>query len=177
MKRRKTEISEILNRRKKTGFEETNLRVEINRPDANSNKFLLIDGYNLIYASEELSELADGDFGAARDRLIDILCNYRGFSDEKIILVFDAYKVKGGLGSKEKIRNIDVVYTREAETADMYIEKVTKTIAKKSYVRVVTSDGLEQLIILGHGAYRVSSREFLEEVETMGSFGGNDAEY
>lgn len=162
---------------KKTGFEETNLRVKINRPDANSDKFLLIDGYNLIYASEELSELADSDFGAARDRLIDILCNYRGFSDEKIILVFDAYKVKGGLGSKEKIRNIDVVYTKEAETADMYIEKVTKTIANKSYVRVVTSDGLEQLIILGHGAYRVSSREFLEEVEAMGSFGGNDAEY
>ena len=105
------------------------------------------------------------DFGAARDQLVDILCNYQGFTQQEVIVVFDAYKVKGGVGSHQKIRNIYVVYTREAETADMYIEKVTHEIAKKHRVRVVTSDGLEQLIILGHGAVRTSSREFVEEIE------------
>lgn len=161
----------------KTGFEETNLRVKIHRPDGDAEHFLLVDGYNLIHASEELSDLAEADFGAARERLIDILCNYKGFSEEKVIVVFDAYKVKGGLGSEHRVRNIDVVYTKEAETADMYIERVTKSIAHKNQVRVVTSDGLEQLIILGHGAYRVSCREFLEEIEAMKNFGGKNAKY
>ena len=98
---------------------------------------------------------------------MDILCNYRGFTEYEVIVVFDAYKVKGGVGSQERIRNVDVVYTREAETADMYIEKVTHEIARKHDVRVVTSDGLEQLIILGHGALRISSREFIEEVHRI----------
>ena len=129
--------------------------------------FVLIDGYNLIHAWEELDDLSQRDFGAARDKLVDILCNYRGFTEYEVIVVFDAYKVKGGVGSQERIRNVDVVYTREAETADMYIEKVTHEIARKHDVRVVTSDGLEQLIILGHGALRISSREFIEEVHRI----------
>ena len=125
---------------------------------------MLIDGYNLIHAWKELDQLAQKDFSAARERLIDILCNYQGFTQYEVILVFDAYKVKGGIGSQEKVRNINVVYTKEAETADMYIEKVTHEIARKYDTRVVTSDGMEQLIILGHGALRISSREFVEDV-------------
>ncbi len=128
------------------------------------DSYVIIDGYNLIYAWDELKELSNIDFGSARERLIDILCNYKGYTDSKVIVVFDAYKVKGGLGSTERIRNIDVVYTKEAETADMYIEKVTHEMSKGNLVRVVTSDALEQLIILGHGAIRTSSREFIEEI-------------
>lgn len=129
--------------------------------------YILIDGYNLIYAWEELKELSAIDFGSARDRLIDILCNYQGYSKNKIILVFDAYKVQGGRGSTEKVRNIYVVYTREAETADMYIEKVTHSMAKENNIRVVTSDALEQLITLGHGALRTSSSEFIKEIHDV----------
>lgn len=129
--------------------------------------YIIVDGYNVIHAWEQLSKLADTDFAAARDRLIDILCNYQGFTQEFVIVVFDAYKVKGNPGSKEKFRNINVIYTKEAETADMYIERVTHDIAKKHKVRVVTSDALEQVIILGHGALRVSSREFGDEVKEV----------
>ena len=137
------------------------------KADPNRKDFILVDGYNLIYAWEELNDLAKTDFGAARDRLIDILCNYRGFTRAELIVVFDAYKVKGGVGSEEKIRNINVVYTKEAETADMYIERVTHEIARKHNVRVITSDGAEQLIILGHGALRTSSREFIGEIRQV----------
>ena len=101
----------------------------------------------------------------ARDRLIDILCNYQGFKQCNLILVFDAYKVKGNVGSAEKIHNINVVYTKEAETADMYIEKTTHQLGRNCRVRVATSDALEQLIILGHGALRVSARAFRQEVD------------
>ncbi|MBQ1489813.1 MAG: TetM/TetW/TetO/TetS family tetracycline resistance ribosomal protection protein [Eubacterium sp.] len=133
-------------------------------PQKTGPTYILIDGYNLIHAWPELAELSQIEFGAARDRLVDILCNYQGFTQYEVIVVFDAYKVKGGIGSQQKIRNIYVVYTKEAETADMYIEKVTHEIARRHKVRVVSSDGLEQLIILGHGAVRTSSREFVEEV-------------
>lgn len=95
---------------------------------------------------------------------MDILCDYQGFVKCRLILVFDAYKVKGNYGFATKYHNIDVVYTKEAETADMYIEKVTKKIGQEHRVRVATSDGLEQIIILGHGAMRISAREFYEEV-------------
>ena len=94
------------------------------------------------------------------------MCNYKGFSECELILVFDAYKVKNNPGEVEKIHNISVVYTKEAETADMYIEKVTKKLGKHHKVRVATSDNLEQLIILGHGALRISAEQFLKEVET-----------
>lgn len=97
--------------------------------------------------------------------LINILCNYQGYKKCEVILVFDAYKVKGSSREVEKVNNINIVYTKEAETADMYIEKVSHKLAKNNKVRVVTSDALEQLIILGNGALRVSSREFLCEIQ------------
>ena len=124
-----------------------------------------MDGYNIIFAWEELAKLAADDLEAARSRLIDILCNYQGFRRCRLILVFDAYKVKGNPGQVEHHHNIDVVYTKEAETADMYIEKVTHQIGGKYRVRVATSDGMEQLIILGHGAMRLPASLFLQEVQ------------
>lgn len=130
-------------------------------------EYLLVDGYNIIFAWEELAELARTDLDAARHRLIQILCNYQGYRRCELILVFDAYKVKGNPGSIEQQHGIHVVYTKEAETADMYIEKVTHTLAKEHRVRVATSDGLEQIIILGHGAVRVPARQFREEVEQV----------
>lgn len=126
--------------------------------------YLLVDGYNIIFAWEELKKVAEDNLDAAREILVNRLCNYRGFTECNLILVFDAYKVKGGIGSVEHINGIDVVYTKEAETADAYIEKVTHELTKKHRVRVATSDGLEQLIILGSGAQRIPASEFLKEV-------------
>jgi len=128
-------------------------------------EYLLVDGYNIIFAWEELTELARQDVAAARAVLEDILSNYQGFRKCVVILVFDAYKVKGNPGSVEKRNNIYVVYTKEAETADAYIEKATYDLGKNHRVRVATSDGLEQLIILGHGALRLSARTFKAEIE------------
>ncbi len=128
-------------------------------------EYLLVDGYNIIHAWEELKELSQVSLDAARKALMDILSNYQGFKKCEIILVFDAYKVKGNPGSVEKYHNIHVVYTKEAETADAYIERVTYEIGKRHRVRVATSDGAEQLIILGHGALRVSARTFHQEIE------------
>lgn len=128
-------------------------------------EYLLVDGYNLIFAWDELKKLAADNLEGARQALADLLCNYRGFHDCQVILVFDAYKVPHGTGEVSRYHNIHIVYTKEAETADMYIEKTTYQLAKQRRVRVVTSDGAEQLIILGHGALRVSARSFREEVE------------
>ncbi|MBR4869345.1 MAG: TetM/TetW/TetO/TetS family tetracycline resistance ribosomal protection protein [Oscillospiraceae bacterium] len=128
-------------------------------------EYLLVDGYNIIFAWEDLKKIALEDISTARSLLIEILSNYQGFRKCIVILVFDAYKVKGNPGSVEKINGIDVVYTKEAETADSYIEKATYELGRDHRVRVATSDGLEQLIILGHGATRVSARIFREEVE------------
>lgn len=130
-------------------------------------EYLLVDGYNLIFAWEELSALAKQSLDAARTRLADILCNYQGYKKCVVILVFDAYRVPGSPGAIEQYHNIHIVYTKEAETADMYIERVTHEIGKQRRVRVVTSDGAEQIIILGHGALRVSSRLFQQEVEEV----------
>ena len=127
-------------------------------------EYLLVDGYNILFAWDELKQLAQDNLDAARRRLIDILCNYQGYRRCEVILVFDAYRVKGNPGEIEHRHNITVVYTREAETADMYIEKVTHTLSPSHRVRVATSDGAEQLIILGHGALRVSAASFYEEV-------------
>ncbi len=127
-------------------------------------EYLLVDGYNIIFAWEELQELAKVNLDSARGRLMDILSNYQGYRKMKLILVFDAYKVKGNPGSVSMYHNIHVVYTKEAETADQYIEKVTHEIGRKHRVRVATSDGLEQLIIMGQGAARVSARELKEEI-------------
>ncbi|MBR5251390.1 MAG: TetM/TetW/TetO/TetS family tetracycline resistance ribosomal protection protein [Oscillospiraceae bacterium] len=129
--------------------------------------FLLVDGYNIIFAWDDLKAIAKDDINAARERLINILCNYQGFKKCEVILVFDAYKVKGNVGSIERYHNITIVYTKEAETADMYIEKVTHQIAKNHRVRVATSDGLEQIIILGHGAMRLSATNFRAEVDEI----------
>ena len=112
-----------------------------------------------------LNKLAMDSLDLARTELINILCNYQGFKRNEVIVVFDAYKVKGNKGEVEKIGGISVVYTKEAETADMYIEKATRKLGGKHKVRVATSDRLEQLIILGSGAIRISATEFLKEVE------------
>jgi predicted RNA-binding protein with PIN domain len=122
-----------------------------------------VDGYNVIFSWNRLHKMAEDDIAAAREMLVNILCNYQGFKKCEVILVFDAYKVKG-TREVEQVHGISIVYTKEAETADMYIEKVSHQLAKKHRVRVVTSDALEQLIILGGGALRVSSREFEAEV-------------
>ena len=119
----------------------------------------------MIFAWEHLKTLSEGSIDGAREALINILCNYQGWKKCELILVFDAYKVKGSQREVERVNGISIVYTKEAETADMYIEKVSHQLAKKHRVRVVTSDGMEQLIILGNGALRVSSRAFLEEVK------------
>lgn len=130
-------------------------------------EYLLVDGYNIIFAWDELKVLAAENLEGARTKLMEIMCNYQGFCGCHLILVFDAYKVKGNPGSVEQFHNISVVYTKEAETADMYIEKTTKEIARKKRVRVATSDGMEQIIILGHGATRISARAFQEEVKRV----------
>lgn len=128
-------------------------------------EYLLVDGYNIIFAWEELNELAKASIDAARNKLMDILSNYQGFTGCTLILVFDAYKVKGSQGEVQKYHNIYVVYTKEAETADQYIEKTTHEIGRKYKVTVATSDALEQVIVMGQGAYRISARDFYEEVE------------
>ena len=124
-----------------------------------------MDGYNIIFAWDDLKKLAQIDIPAARSALEDILHNYHGFHKCEIILVFDAYRVKGGRGSMEKHDGIYVVYTREAQTADNYIEQTTYQLARNCRVRVATSDNLEQMIILGHNAMYVSADAFRVEVE------------
>ena len=129
--------------------------------------YLLVDGYNIIHAWDELRKLAREDLDAARARLIDRLRNYQGWTKRKVIVVFDAYKVKGNPGSVERAGDVYTVYTREAETADMYIEKTTYALARERRehrVRVATSDGMEQIIILGHGAVRMPAAELEFEV-------------
>lgn len=128
-------------------------------------EYLLVDGYNIIFAWDELSSLAAQDVAAARGALIDILANYQGFRKCRVIVVFDAYKVKGNPGSVQTVHGVKVVYTKEAETADTYIERATYELRRERRVRVATSDGPEQVIILGHGALRVSARAFHAEVE------------
>ena len=130
-------------------------------------EYLLVDGYNIIFAWDELNALSKESLDAARHKLMDILCNYQGFQKCVLILVFDAYRVPGNPGSIEQYHNIHVVYTKEAETADMFIERVTHEIGRNRRVRVATSDGMEQIIILGHGALRVSARMFHEEVQNV----------
>ncbi|MCI9216488.1 MAG: GTP-binding protein [Dorea sp.] len=129
-------------------------------------EYLLVDGYNVIFAWEDLKDIAKVNIEAARNKLMDILCNYQGFKKCTVILVFDAYKVEGYALEIQKYHNIHVVYTKEAETADQYIEKVVHEIGRKYHVTVVTSDGVEQVVTLGQGGKLISAREFHEEVET-----------
>ena len=130
-----------------------------------TEEYFLVDGYNIIFAWPELRELSKVNIDSARDKLIDIMCNYQGYLGCTMILVFDAYKVKGNPGSVIKHHNIHVVYTKEAETADQYIEKTVHEIGKKYHVTVATSDALEQMIIWGSGAMRMSAQGLKEAVE------------
>ncbi len=130
-------------------------------------EYLLVDGYNIIFSWDELKEISNENLDLARSMLINALCNYQGFKQCNLILVFDAYKVKNGVEHIEKVNNITVVYTKEAETADTYIEKATHEISKNHRVRVATSDNLEQVIILGNGAYRISASEFYNEIKAV----------
>ena len=130
-------------------------------------EILLVDGYNIIFAWEELKKLSQENLEAARQQLMDILCNYSGMTGKNVILVFDAYRVQGNPGSVEKYANIFVVYTKEAQTADAYIEKTTYGAKGSARIRVATSDGPEQAIVLGNQALRVSAREFEREVESI----------
>lgn len=135
------------------------------RAKAGTEEYLLVDGYNIIFSWEELKELSERDICAARGKLADILSNYQGFRKCTLILVYDAYKVEGNPGEVLKYHNIYIVYTKEAETADQYIEKTVRRIAKNADVTVATSDGLEQVIIMGQGAHRMSAPGLKEEVE------------
>ncbi len=135
------------------------------KPREDIPEYLLVDGYNIIFAWDDLNDLAKTNIDGARHRLMDILSNYRGFKNITLILVFDAYKVKGGVERIEEYHNIHVVYTKEAETADSYIEKTAGVLAKKGHVTVATSDSAEQVIIFGTGALRMSARELRTEIE------------
>jgi small GTP-binding protein len=131
------------------------------------DEYLLVDGYNIIFAWEDLNELSKTNIDSARDKLMDIMCNYQGYTRKNVIVVFDAYKVHGGQGAAFDYHNIHVVYTKEAETADQYIEKFTNKLARQYNITVATSDRLEQMIIWGQGARRLSARGLLEEVQKI----------
>ena len=135
------------------------------KPEEN---YLLVDGYNIIFSWDELRDLSEVNITSARNALMDILCNYQGFKKDTLILVFDAYKVEGNPGQVFKYHNIYVVYTKEAETADQYIEKTVHRMNRKYQVTVATSDALEQVIILGQGAQRLSAQGLKDEVEQTG---------
>lgn len=141
-------------------------------PQEKPEEYLLVDGYNIIFAWPELRELAQINLDSARDKLMDILCNYQGYRGCRLILVYDAYKVKGNPGSVMKYHNIEVVYTKEAETADQYIERTTHQLGAKPQkyrVTVATSDALEQMIIWGNGASRMSALGLKAAVESAGA--------
>lgn len=127
----------------------------------------MVDGYNIIFAWDELKEIATENIDGARDKLLDIMCNYQGYKDNTVIVVFDAYNVKRHTETVYRYHNIYVVYTKEAETADMYIAKTTHKMASKYQVTVATSDALEQLIIMGHESLRMSAANFKEEVSMV----------
>lgn len=137
------------------------------KPRPEQEEYLLVDGYNIIFAWDDLKELAKVNIDSARDKLMDIMCNYQGYKKNHLILVFDAYKVTGGPGEVLAYHNIHVVYTKEAETADQYIEKTVRKISRDYHVTVATSDALEQIIIMGAGAARLSAAGLLEEVQQM----------
>lgn len=139
----------------------------VNLPDYESPDYLIVDGYNIIFAWDELKKIAASDLDSARAELIKIMSNYQGVSGYEIIVVFDAYRVKGKRRDTEKHFNISIVYTKEAETADSYIERVTHELSKKHRVRVATSDGIEQMIILGNGAMRMSTNELKERISEV----------
>lgn len=129
-----------------------------------NKNFLLVDGYNIIHAWPELKDLLELGLDTARQGLLDAMSNYQGFKNTTVIVVFDAHLVKGGRGSDYKYNNINVVFTKEAQTADNYIERVVAKMPNDYRVRVATSDNMEQIIIMGHGAIRMSARELKREI-------------
>ena len=135
------------------------------KPEPKKPELIIIDGYNLIFAWEELNRLAERDIGLARDALTRLMCSYTAFKRSRSIIVFDAYRRKDNAGTVEEIGQVSVVYTKEGQTADAYIEKTTRERSADSFVRVVSSDMQEQLMILGSGGFRVSAREFRRECE------------
>ena len=137
------------------------------KPKERLPEYLLVDGYNVIFAWEELKELAKVNIDSARGKLMDVMCNYQGFRRCSLILVFDAYRVEGHAEEVIKYHNIYVVYTKEAETADQYIERTAHEMGKKYQITVATSDGLEQIIIRGQGCAMISARELKEEIERI----------
>ena len=139
------------------------------KPYKNLEEYVILDGYNVIFAWEELSRTAEVDLALARDMLTRIMCSYTAFRKCHATIVFDAYKRKGGEGSEEECGNVKVIYTKEAETADAYIEKASKALVDSYTVRVVTSDLEEQYVVLRHGALRVSAKEFRHEIENTTS--------
>lgn len=158
----KREVHDALRTKKQTAANNKSFKA---KPLPKGPEYLLVDGYNIIFAWDNLKKVAEESLEDARNQLINTLCNYQGCKQCRVILVFDAYRVKGNHGSVEQVNNISVVYTKEAETADMYIERVTHEIGRKHRVRVATSDNLEQIIILGGGATRVSADAFKKEVD------------
>ena len=155
-------------------------KYELYRPTAKKNEgnqtdfemterksYVLVDGYNVIFAWDELKSLADTDLGAARERLMEILCNYSAYTKNNVVLVFDAYKVPGNTGERFDFHNIHVVYTKERELGDVYIEKLISEIGKNDRVRVVTSDNLIQLSAVRFGVLRMSAAEFEREVDSV----------
>ena len=151
---------------KKTGADHSD-KPYVYKPQKRKEQYLLVDGYNIIFAWEELKALAGVNMDAARDKLLDILSNYQGYRDIQLMVVFDAYKVKGFPGEKNAYQNLWVVFTREAETADQYIEKFAHNNSKKYDVTVATSDGLEQIIITGEGCRLLSARELKGEIDRV----------
>ena len=150
------EPSRAFKKTKAVNIEDKSIRL----PKYSGPDYLLVDGYNIIFSWEDLKKIAEENLDAARGELINRMCNYQGYAGCELILVFDAYKVKGKHRDIEKYCNINIVYTKESETADTYIEKVTHSLSKDHRVRVATSDGVEQMIILGNGAMRISASEF-----------------
>ena len=130
-------------------------------------RYVIIDGYNVIFAWEELTALAKSDLHAARTKLLDIVADYQGYVGDTVIVVFDAWRVKGGVGSSERYGNLYVEYTKEAQTADAYIERTVHELMPGAHITVVTSDAAEQVIVSGSGALRLSSREFYDEVQRV----------
>ncbi len=137
------------------------------KPYKRQEEHIVLDGYNVIFAWDELKASAHGDLSLARDMLIRIMCNFTAFKRCPALIVFDAYKQKGNAGSSERCGNVTVVYTKEGETADAYIERFTHEMSESATVRVVTSDMHEQNVILGSGGLRVSVKEFKREIETV----------
>ena len=161
----KVDPQRYLPRNKQAERIETESSYQLKEPKYSGPEYLLVDGYNIIFAWDDLKELAQVDIGAARSLLEDVLVNYQSFRKCEVILVFDAYKVKGNPGSVEKRNGIYIVYTKEAQTADNYIERTTYQLGKNHKVRVATSDRLVQMIITGHSAFRMSAQAFRAEVE------------